>query len=448
MRWVGPVVCHCIVQCDPREGGTLSHKVSYEKEIEEECNNITLMNLSKHFANNNEAKASDNVATSTTAGNIIDILSSSKLNPEKEKATNRKISANLTYTVTKANPNTPKGTLVDRGANGVVLGAGAMILDYTGERVDVEGFGNSTIANIPTGTGATYALSKEGPIILVWGQAALVETGNTVLSSIQMEAEGHEVNDKSLQAKGGKQCIMTATGHTLPLYIYKGLPQIAMRECTYEEWETLPHVTMTSEEPWDPTQFDSEDWYHPVPDNSPCLQADDDSTEDEESQESTSKKRLKVGHSTASLTGTSPDMPMSIEMPKANPSTDAFKTSSEFFSLVQRANIKPPPGLGSTQYGVNTATSKMRPPIRKESSGHSSSSDDSSCRNMPPLLTVNKTQCRIPPGTNHSDRQMNNTMKLTSYAMAVLEVHDDDWSTVMKSVLRLMEEAPRHNCID
>ena len=47
-------------------------------------------------------------------------------------------------------------------------------------------------------------------------------------------------------------------GYILPLNIRMGLPYLSMRPFTNDEWDTLPHIILTSERDWDPSTLDKE----------------------------------------------------------------------------------------------------------------------------------------------------------------------------------------------
>ena len=70
---------------------------------------------------------------------------------------------------------------------------------------------------------------------------------------------------------GGKQCIRTADGYTIPLDVINGLPHLPMEKHTDEEWETLPRVIMTGPGTWDPHVLDNvisdqADWVNTIQD--------------------------------------------------------------------------------------------------------------------------------------------------------------------------------------
>jgi len=146
--------------------------------------------------------------------------------------------------------------LVDRGANGIVGGEDARVLFMTDRTVDVEGIDRHQMNNIRIGTLCGYVQTNRGPAIAILNQAANTGRGQTILSSIQMEAFGVNVDDKSIKV-GGKQCISTPDGFEIPLDIQNGLAYINMRPPTDRELASdIPHVVLTSDKDWDPSVLD------------------------------------------------------------------------------------------------------------------------------------------------------------------------------------------------
>src|SRR4029079_13759915 len=47
-------------------------------------------------------------------------------------------------------------------------------------------------------------------------------------------------------------------GRIIPFSIVNGLVHLKMKHFTEEEYETLKHVIMTSDAPWDPSKYDGE----------------------------------------------------------------------------------------------------------------------------------------------------------------------------------------------
>ena len=99
-------------------------------------------------------------------------------------------------------------------------------------------------------------------------QYAYHSVHRTIHSSGQIEYYKNTVDDKSLKV-GGTQCIRTIDGYVIPLDIINGLPHMKMYPNTDKQWEELPHVILTSGEPWDPRVLDStisteDDWYNTI----------------------------------------------------------------------------------------------------------------------------------------------------------------------------------------
>jgi hypothetical protein len=87
-----------------------------------------------------------------------------------------------------------------------------------------------------------------------------------------LESFANDVNDKSIQIPGGLQRIQTVDAYVFPLSIRDGLPYLGMRPYTDSEYESLPHVILTSDVDWDPGVLnfdidDNDDWYDAISDN-------------------------------------------------------------------------------------------------------------------------------------------------------------------------------------
>ena len=116
--------------------------------------------------------------------------------------------------------------LVDRGANGIVGGEDARVLFMTDRTVDAEGIDRHQMNNIRIGTLCGYVQTNRGPAIAILNQAANTGRGQTILSSIQMEAFGVNVDDKSIKV-GGKQWIHVHLLCRLPLQaLFRSLRQV------------------------------------------------------------------------------------------------------------------------------------------------------------------------------------------------------------------------------
>jgi hypothetical protein len=72
-----------------------------------------------------------------------------------------------------------------------------------------------------------------------------------------MEAHGADINDCSCLLPGGKQRILI-DGYQMPLDFKNGLPYLRCRIPTPGELKSLPHIIMTSDVEWDPSQYDKD----------------------------------------------------------------------------------------------------------------------------------------------------------------------------------------------
>jgi hypothetical protein len=121
------------------------------------------------------------------------------------------------------------------------------------------------LTKIKIGTVGSYADSQCGPVILIMHQYAIYQQNQTIHSSVQLEHFKSVVDDRSVKA-GGMQRITTNEGYIFPLDIIGGLPYLKMRPYTDIEFDSLPHVILSSDVPWnvgilDCALSDKQDWY-------------------------------------------------------------------------------------------------------------------------------------------------------------------------------------------
>ena len=117
-------------------------------------------------------------------------------------------------------------------------------------------------------------------MILIIYEAAYTGRHNSVLSRIQIEDYYNTVDDRSTKL-GGRQRIITPEGYVFPLSIINGLPYLKMRRYSQLEYDTLPHVILTSDKIWNPRSYDSQvdpedpEFYTRNPENLDLLPSDD-----------------------------------------------------------------------------------------------------------------------------------------------------------------------------
>ena len=180
----------------------------------------------------------------------------------------RQVDVHLTYNVSNHLHTSRGETLVDRGANGGIAGQDVRVIEkIPGRFINVHGIDNHELTDIPIITAGGVVHTQHGDVIAILHQYAWHGQGKTIHSSGQLESFHNDVNDKSIKVPGGFQRIRTLEGYIMPLNIRSGLPYLPMRPYTDDEWETLPHVIMTSDVDWDPSVldhiFDSDDtiWF-------------------------------------------------------------------------------------------------------------------------------------------------------------------------------------------
>ena len=189
------------------------------------------------------------------------------------KSPNSHISSNkVQYTVYPTSSRSSRGALVDRGSNGTIAGEDMRIVNKVVDprRIDVSGINNHQITDLPIGACGGVTKSQKGNVICVFHQAAGYERGRSIISCAQLEYYKCKVSDVSMRC-GGYQRIATVDGYCFPLDIINGLPHMKLRPFTDSEWNTLPHVIMTSDELWDPKKMDNtisdkDDWFDAVTD--------------------------------------------------------------------------------------------------------------------------------------------------------------------------------------
>ena len=232
-------------------------------------------------------KASTSKASSLSPTDIRKVLSSSSSRPNSQvkfsPGTNnpgeqielngkryRQVDMHASYSVS-AHKSSMRGSLVDRGANGGVAGDDVRIINKTNRFVDVRGIDNHQIVDIPIVTAGGVVNTQRGPVIAIMHQYAYTGKGKTIHSCGQLEWYKNDVNDRSIKVQGGLQRILTLDGYAIPINIKDGLPCVTIRPYTDLEWDTLPHVVLTSDVDWDPTVLDhtlddDEQWYDAISD--------------------------------------------------------------------------------------------------------------------------------------------------------------------------------------
>ena len=250
-------------------------------EIKESSNTDTSNNLLAYMSNQKDMSQDDIRRVLSTNIGITPKNNNnySKINNEEDTLNingvkYRKVNTvSGTYHVNAKHVQYSDYSLIDRGANGGVLGNDVRILEHTKRTVCLTGLDNHQINNLPICTAAGYGCTQNGPVIFIMHQYAYMGQGKTIHSSAQLEAFKLNVDDRSRKIPGGKQRIKCPEGYLIPLDIIQGLPYMKLRPPTDHEFENLPHVILTSDTDWDPSILDNkidigtDTWYDSSDDN-------------------------------------------------------------------------------------------------------------------------------------------------------------------------------------
>jgi len=101
-----------------------------------------------------------------------------------------------------------RGTLVDRGANGGMLGDDAKVTFCPNKSVNVTGIDNHELSSLPMVDATSKTLTDKGEVILVLRNCACHGVNHTLHSSGQIEHHQNKVHDGSIKA-GGRQVTVT-----------------------------------------------------------------------------------------------------------------------------------------------------------------------------------------------------------------------------------------------
>ena len=147
--------------------------------------------------------------------------------------------------------------LMDRGANGGLMGEEGRLIEWTDRTIDCTGIDSHEIRDLKIGSFGATVRTQMGPIIIEMHEYAYVHGGKTIHSCGQIEFNKNVVNDKSFAVTGETPHVKTLEGYMIPMKTVNGLPYIEMRPYTDDEWKELPHVRLTDPGEWDPAVLDS-----------------------------------------------------------------------------------------------------------------------------------------------------------------------------------------------
>ena len=209
-------------------------------------------------------------------GDITRVLAKSKDKKGQEKGNSHgKVNVHESTPFTPIQiPTSNQESIVDRGANYGVVGQDARILTRFGRFVSIQGLDGHEVQDLEIVTAATIVMSTKGPIILFLNEYAYSPSSErTIHSSVQIEARGNKVDDRSTIV-GGKQEIVLSSGIRIPLKILHGIPRLRMYPMSGYDLNTHPKYELTSNDVWDPRLLDFT--------HSTCPETDDDETSDDD----------------------------------------------------------------------------------------------------------------------------------------------------------------------
>ena len=93
--------------------------------------------------------------------------------------------ANLTYDVGKHRTTHP-GALIDRGANGGIIGNDACIITETSRVVYIQGIWDNQVTDLKIASAGSVVDSLHGPVIAILHKYAHIGSGKSIYSSIQL----------------------------------------------------------------------------------------------------------------------------------------------------------------------------------------------------------------------------------------------------------------------
>ena len=146
--------------------------------------------------------------------------------------------------------------LVDRGANGGLVGSDMRVIYKTHRKINISGIDNHEVTGLDVVTAATLLNTSLGKVIGIFNEYAYLGKGSSIHSSGQLEWFKTLVDEKSIKV-GGTQLITTLDGYSVPLLIRDGLAYAtSLGRPTDQDMDTYPHVFFTSPDEWDPSVLD------------------------------------------------------------------------------------------------------------------------------------------------------------------------------------------------
>jgi hypothetical protein len=123
---------------------------------------------------------------------------------------------NVNYRIGQHDVTTMEYALIDHGANCGICGDDMLVLEGSERFVDVSGLAGHKISQLRIVTAEALITTQKCEAIETFHQMALLRKGKSILSYLQMEAFGADINDRSRMLPGVKQRILV-DGYQLPV---------------------------------------------------------------------------------------------------------------------------------------------------------------------------------------------------------------------------------------
>jgi hypothetical protein len=108
-----------------------------------------------------------------------------------------------------------------------ICGTDMLVLEGSKHFVDVVGLAGHKVSQLRIVTPQALVSTHKGDAIATFHQMALLGKGKSILSCLQMEAHGADINDRLKLLPGGKQRILI-DGYQMPLDFKNGLPYLGV----------------------------------------------------------------------------------------------------------------------------------------------------------------------------------------------------------------------------
>jgi hypothetical protein len=122
----------------------------------------------------------------------------------------------ITFRISQHDVSIMDKALIDRGANVGIYGDDMLVVEGSERLVDVFGLAGQKVSQLWIITAQALISTHKGDFSATFHQMAILGKGKSILSCLQMEAYGADINDQPCTLHGGKQRILI-DGYQIPL---------------------------------------------------------------------------------------------------------------------------------------------------------------------------------------------------------------------------------------